>query len=62
MAPDTRKSWEGDVKPFFSHIEEQHGFPGEKQHLTAFQFGTETFVGRGRFGVWYWMGELRDMD
>lgn len=57
-----RKSWEGDIQPFFAYLEKDHGFPADEQYLTAFQFGTETFTGAGRFGVWYWMGDVKYRD
>lgn len=62
VAPEERPSWEGDVMSFFRHIERDCGFPAKEQHLTAFQFGTETYVGRGLFAVWYWMGEVDYLD
>lgn len=58
VAPEKRPSWEGDVMPFFDYIDEEYDFPAGEQYLTAFQFGTEAYVGSGLFAVWYWMAEL----
>ncbi|KAI6783251.1 uncharacterized protein J7T54_004278 [Emericellopsis cladophorae] len=53
LAGEHVKVFEGDLRPFFGHITEKHGFPAHEQHLT------KPFTGsNARFDVWYWMGEV----
>jgi xyloglucan-specific endo-beta-1,4-glucanase len=35
VAAEHVKGFEGDLRPFFAHMTEKHGFPAHEQHLTS---------------------------
>ncbi|KAI3332669.1 endoglucanase [Ustulina deusta] len=59
VAPQDITTLEFDIKPFFTHITNNQGFPASSQHLITFQFGSEPFTGsNAEFDVWYWYAEV----
>ncbi|KFH45494.1 Endoglucanase-like protein [Hapsidospora chrysogenum ATCC 11550] len=59
VAPEEIRTFEQDIRPFFDHITDAHGFPAQNQHLITLQFGTEPFTGNNaQFDVYYWYGAV----
>jgi xyloglucan-specific endo-beta-1,4-glucanase len=55
VAPNWVTNFAQDVKPFFNHMAQAHGYPAGNQFLITFQFGTEPFTGQNaRFWTRHW--------
>ncbi|KAI0098784.1 endoglucanase [Nemania sp. FL0031] len=59
VAPSDIATFESDLKPFFTYITNNQGFPASQQNLITVQFGSEPFTGsNAEFDVWYWYAEV----
>lgn len=47
-------SWNGDIKAFFTYLQQKHNFPASSQYLIDLQFGTEPFTGSDTLTVNNW--------
>ncbi|KAF4125140.1 xyloglucan-specific endo-beta-1,4-glucanase [Geosmithia morbida] len=59
VAPDTVKSFDANLMPFFDYITNHYDFPAGDQYLTTLQFGTEPFTGsNATFTTSNWEGHI----
>ncbi|KAE9363242.1 glycoside hydrolase family 12 protein [Stipitochalara longipes BDJ] len=45
VAGSSTTSWGGNVKDFFTYLQQSQNYPASSQYLLTFQFGTEPFTG-----------------
>ncbi|KAH7020750.1 concanavalin A-like lectin/glucanase domain-containing protein [Microdochium trichocladiopsis] len=58
VAPSPITNFDGNLKPFFTHMQSAQGFPASSQYLITYQFGTEPFTGNGaKFSTYYFYGD-----
>nr|WGH58491.1 endoglucanase [Trichoderma koningiopsis] len=49
VAPGNLTNWSGDVKNFYTYLQNNKGYPASSQYVLNYQFGTEAFTGSGTF-------------
>ncbi|PNP38362.1 endoglucanase-1 precursor [Trichoderma gamsii] len=47
VAPGNLTNWSGDVKNFYTYLQNNKGYPASSQYVLSYQFGTEAFTGSG---------------